>query len=107
MKTYKVKWTTSAVFDLHQIIQYISSQNPLSAKKIFQGIKIRAKNLQKNPRRGRFVPELKAHSILNYQEIFYKPWRIIYRIDEEKVFIFAVIDGRRDLEDILLERLIH
>jgi toxin ParE1/3/4 len=33
------------------------------------------------------------------------PWRIIYRIATPSVFVMTVIDGRRNVEDILLERL--
>ena len=36
-----------------------------------------------------------------------KPYRIIYRIEEDTVTVLAVLDGRRDLEDLLLERLIR
>jgi toxin ParE1/3/4 len=32
-------------------------------------------------------------------------WRIIYRIDESMVYVTAVFDSRRNLEDLLLERL--
>ena len=56
------------------------------------------------PQRGRIVPELQAQGILSYHELIHSPWRIIYRIAERDVYILSVLDARRNLEDILLER---
>ncbi len=36
-----------------------------------------------------------------------RPWRIVYRIETESVLVLAVLDGRRDLRSLLLERLVH
>jgi len=36
-----------------------------------------------------------------------RPWRVIYRIEAERVYVVAVIDGRRNVEDILLARLLR
>ena len=46
-------------------------------------------------------------NILSYREMICLPWRSIYRIMENKVWILAVIDGRRNVEDILLERFVE
>ena len=35
------------------------------------------------------------------------PWRIVYKEQQEKIFIVAVFDGRRNIEDILLRRLLR
>ena len=56
------------------------------------------------PEKGRIVPELEFFHIRTYREIIESPWRIIYRIEEQKAHILAVIDGRRNVEDILLQR---
>jgi len=39
--------------------------------------------------------------------MIYKRWRIIYKIDDEKVYILIVVDSSRNLEDILFQRLIR
>jgi plasmid stabilization system protein ParE len=53
------------------------------------------------------VPELAHFGIRNWRELIVKPYRIIYRIDEDTVNVLAMLDGRRDLQDLLLERLIR
>jgi len=103
---FTVYWTETAQKDLVGIIDYISIDSVESALKIFEKLKKEAEELDNFPYRGRIVPELKYHNIESYRELIISPWRIIYRIEDEKVFILAVFDGRRNFEDILLDRFI-
>jgi len=41
-----------------------------------------------------------------YREVFYKYWRIIYRIENDLVKILLIIDARMDFEELLYEKLI-
>ncbi|WP_363321015.1 type II toxin-antitoxin system RelE/ParE family toxin [Desulfobacula sp.] len=52
------------------------------------------------------VPELQGQGIFQYREIIITPWRLIYRIAEQRVFVLSVIDSRQNIEDVLLMRLI-
>ena len=63
-------------------------------------------NLYYFPQRKRVVPELQQIGILKYKEIIYERWRIIFKIDNTKVYVLLVVDSRRNLEDILFQRLI-
>jgi Txe/YoeB family toxin of Txe-Axe toxin-antitoxin module len=58
------------------------------------------------PLKGRIVPELKIFNIDIYREIIENPWRIIYRVQDKEVIILSVIDGRRNIEDIIFEKLL-
>lgn len=40
-----------------------------------------------------------------YRELIVSRWRLFYRIAGESVYVLARIDSRRNVEDILLERL--
>ena len=104
MKRFKVEWSRPASKDLLNIIEHISQENIDAAIRIFQTIKSKCNTLNQSPERGRVVPELKACGIFSYRELVISPWRIIYRVSDQKVFILAVIDSRRDIEDILIER---
>jgi plasmid stabilization system protein ParE len=107
MKRFKVEWSRPASIDLLNVIEYISQENIDTAIRIFEPIKSRCKTLKRSPERGRVVPELKAYGIFSYRELIVSPWRIIYKISDQKVFILAVIDSRRNIEDILIERFIE
>jgi len=93
--------------DLIEIIEYISIDSPADALKILQKIKKMASSLHSLPERGRVVPELQDQAILIYREIVIPPWRIIYRISDNDVYVLTVLDARRNVEDILLKRLAY
>ena len=106
-KNYKVLWAKAAEEDLKSIIEYICVDSPSAARDSLNKIKAKASNLCSFPQRGRVVPELKDHGILQYRELIIPPWRVIYRISEEQVYVLLVIDSRRNVEDVLLERLVR
>ena len=104
MKRFGVEWAQPASKDLENIIDYVSQDNVDNAITIFEKIKSKCNTLNRFPDRGRIVPELKAYGILGYRELIISPWRVIYRTSEQKVYVLAVIDSRRNMEDILIER---
>ncbi len=103
---YQVVWTKSAVSDLEGIVDYIAESNPLTAKSIFANLKKQVETLSYSAQRGRHIPELQEQGILLYRELVIYPWRLMYRIHERTVYILAIIDSRRNIEDILLKKLI-
>ncbi len=104
--THTVPWTETAYTDLESIIEYISIDNMDNALHILHKIKEKAETLYSFPDRGRIVPELKFHNIESYRELILDPWRILYKIEKDTEYVMSVIDGRRNMEDILLERLL-
>ena len=101
---YTVKWTDIAKKDLTGIIEYIAEDNKTNAKNILKKIRKKADDLKTFPHRGKIPPEFKYHNMEHYREIIYDPWRIFYIIENDSVYIISVIDGRRNVEDILLHR---
>ena len=104
-KKYEVIWSKVAENDLKKIIEYLIEESPSIALKIFKDIKQRASKLYTFPERGRIVPELQDQGILQYRELIISPWRILYRITDNNVYVLSVLDSRRNIEDILLKRL--
>ncbi len=98
-----VVWSAAAAADLEAILDYIAADDPSTAARIFMRIRKAASKLKVMPDRGRVVPELREHGITAYREVISPPWRIIYRAGK-RVHVLAVIDGRRNLEDVLLDR---
>ena len=106
-KTYDIVWAETAENDLRSIIEYIAKDNPSQAPKFFDKIKCATSNLSHSPHRGRIIPELHKQGIAQYRELIISPWRVMYRISGKSVFVVSVLDSRRNVEDILLERLIQ
>ena len=106
-RTLRVQWAEAAVRDLEELMGYIAADSPLNAERVLDKLERRAGTLESSPARGRVVPELAHFGIRSWRELIVKPYRIIYRIDEGTVNVLAVLDGRRELQDLLLERLIR
>jgi toxin ParE1/3/4 len=104
---HQVLWTDEAVEDLEEIVGYLAADSPLNARNLLARLRSRAEALETSPRRGRVVPELARFAIRSWRELVVKPYRVVYRVGETEVFVLAVFDGRRDLEDVLLERLVR
>jgi hypothetical protein len=64
-------------------------------------------SLSEMPERGHYPPELERLGIYQYLEIHLRVYRIIYRVIRPDVFVHAVLDGRRDIQELLYQRLIR
>ena len=105
-QTYGVTWSETAERDLLAIVEYIADDSPQRAYDMFKELRKKASSLRTFPDRGRVVPELQQQGITQYRELIITPWKIIYRISESEVYVLSVLDSRRNVEDILLRRLI-
>ncbi|MCK4905835.1 type II toxin-antitoxin system RelE/ParE family toxin [bacterium] len=104
MHKYKVIWSHVAEGDLSKIIEYIAKDSIDNALTVFHKIKDKCSRLFTFPNRGRIVPELQDYGILLYRELIIEPWRIIYRVSDNYVYVLSAIDSRQNVEDILLNR---
>ncbi len=101
---YAVTWTSIARSDLTEIFEYLAIENTHKALQVLGKIEEQIKQLNTYPESGRVIPELGKHSITKYRELIINPWRVFYKIEKADVYILAVVDGRRNIEDILLKR---
>lgn len=94
--------------DLFEIYRFVALNDSISnADKLIKNLKLRCLTLNELPNRGHKLPELEYLEGKDFLEIHYKPYRIIYAITENIVFIYCVLDGRRDLKDLLNKRLLR
>jgi len=105
-KIYSVNVTQNAENDLDEIILYIAQDNTQTALKILDRLQKKIYSLKNYPERGRRVPELLDKNIKDYRELIETPWRIIYKIENNDVHVLMVIDGRRNVNDILMKKLL-
>ena len=91
-----ITFAESAVKDLDDLRSwYAYQQIPAVGKKLIGEILSLIERLGAFPESGRIVPEFR---IANLREIIYSPFRIIYRLDENKVRIVRVWRIERLLE---------
>ncbi len=105
-KTFRVVWADVARHDLDEIADYIHRDSPAAALRLVERIEQRASALETMPSRGRVPPEPIRFRVRLYHEILIPPYRLLYRIHEDSVAVLGVFDGRRDLEDVIIGRLL-
>ena len=106
IEPYIVNITANAKNDLRNIIFFISQNNPQTALKILEKIEARINTLDHFPNRGGYVPELLKKNIKEYRQLIEAPWRIIYSIEKNVVNVLVIIDSRRNVQDVLMQRLL-
>ena len=92
----KIYWSPLAFEQLENIFEYISKESDAAAHKLVERILKKVVTLSKYPERGRKVPEANREEI---REVFESEYRIIYRIEPDKVFILSIRNFKQLLPD--------
>lgn len=100
-----IRWTEQAALDLQTITRHLSEHSPQAAHSFLDRLDKAVLQLTSLPRSGRVVPELERQNIRRYREVILTPWRLFYEAREDTVIVLAIIDGRRNIQDVLLGRL--
>jgi addiction module RelE/StbE family toxin len=101
-----VKMTQNAENDLDEIIMFIAKNNPRTSLEIMERIQNKIRTLDHFPNRGGYVPELLARNMKQYRQITEPPWKIVYKIKDNVVTILAIVDSRRNLQDVLIKKIL-
>lgn len=103
----RVVWSRQARDDLLELVTFVGADSPTNAAAMLGRIEEAAASLGEHAERGRVLPELQAVGLAAWREVLIKPFRLVYRVDGGVVLVGGVIDGRRDLGDVLLGRLLR
>jgi toxin ParE1/3/4 len=107
LKRFEVSLTEDAARDLEEIFDYIAEHDdPSKAGYVLDRIEEVVERLATFPDRGSHPKELLALGIRDYRQTFFKPYRVIYRVVEQRVYIYLIADGRRDMQTLLARRLL-
>jgi toxin ParE1/3/4 len=108
MKRHRVLVTAAAARDIADIHAYVAKQDgDRRASQLLDRIEAVLGKLAKLPLRGNHPKELAALGIRDYRETRFKPYRVIYRVIEDSVYVLLVIDGGRDMQSLLARRLLE
>lgn len=78
---YTVILSPKAVGDLEAIVRFIALDNSEAARKVGKALLNKTKELAQFPYRGQVVSEFNSPDI---RQVILKPYRIIYRVEEDK-----------------------
>jgi toxin ParE1/3/4 len=102
-----VSLTKDAERDLEEIYVYIAEHDSrASADHVLNRLVKATEALTTSRDRGAYVNELRSLGISEYRQVFFKPYRLIYRVHSKLVIIYVITDGRRDMGSLLTRRLL-
>jgi len=102
---FDVQLTAGAALDLEDIHDDISERrSSAEADDVLKRIERASGGRSEHPHRGSYPRELLDLGIRDYREVFFKPYRIIYRVVGSNVYVLLIADGRRDMQTLLQRR---
>jgi len=105
---FEVLMTEDAERDLQELYSYIAeNDSPGKADALLNRIEGVIETLTSQPNRGTVPRELSALGVHEYRQLSYKPYRVIYRVIDNSVYIYLIADGRRDFQTLLTQRLLR
>ncbi len=104
--TYAIVYTDDAGQDLEDIYDYVAEHDGFArADGLLEHLIETVARLATHPERGNVPKELRALGITDFRELHYKPYRIIYEVDGDRAVVHGILDGRRDMQTLLQQRL--
>ena len=105
---HEIIWSKDAGDELLEIISYIKNNSgKITAKKIFQKIQNEIKRVSENAAGRRISPLLKKFGINDIHQLNIKPWILYYKTEDNIMKIISIVDGRRNLEEVLYKKIIE
>lgn len=102
---YKIEWAPVAERDLHEILEYIARRDTVeAATAVYQTMMGKVEKLCFHPTRCRIPPELSKLGVREYRELVISPYSMFFRLTGRTVGVVAILDRRRDLEEVMIQR---
>jgi len=90
----RVDWSNLARDDLDDLVRYISRDSTFYAHRFGEKVVLATRRLGSFPESGRTIPEAEDKTL---REIIVQGYRVMYRLETDRVLILAVMHGSRDL----------
>jgi toxin ParE1/3/4 len=106
--SYRVFLTDDATRDLEELYDYFTHHDvPGKADYVLTQLEKAFSGLSAFPDRGVYPKELAELGIRDFREVFFKPYRIVYSVRDNNIYVLLIVDGRRDLQALLQRRLLE
>ena len=94
---FEVEWSPEAARDVEGIKDYIRRDSEFYARIVAEKIIGVGRKIETFPKAGRIVPEINDETL---RERSVYSYRVIYRLEEDRVLVVAVIHGKRLLSSL-------
>ena len=105
----KIDWTSDGINSLNEILDYYKHRSGENvANNIYDKIIQEINLLEIEELKTKQTQELKDIGIYDVFELTINPWKVYYKIsdDNKRAYILFVLDGRRNIEEILISKVI-
>ena len=92
---------------LELYVWLLGTESQERADRLLGGLRDGCMSLAGFSGRGRKVPEMVRLGESGILETIHRPWRIVYEILGGVVYVYAVVDSRRDMQAFLERRLLR
>ena len=104
---HEVRLTAGAERDLEAIYDHLRRHESTAvANVMLDRLVAVAETLNELPERGSHPDELLALGIREYRQVIFEPYRLVYRVLGDVVYVYLIVDGRRDMQSLLARRLL-
>jgi len=101
-----VIWSKDAADELAEIVSYIKNNSgKITAGNVYKKITDKVNDASENAEGRRIAPLLRELGIIDTHQINVNPWVIYYRVENNTMIIISIIDGRRNLGEILYKKI--
>ncbi len=90
----RVEWSDYASDDLDELVRYISRDSEIYARLFAERVVLTTQRLKDFPESGRMIPEVENQTL---REIIVQGYRVMYRVETDRVLVLAVMHGSRDI----------
>ncbi len=102
-----VVFSRGARQDFLKIYRYIKNAGrPETARRLSEQLTETCRSLSENPERGHVPEEIEGIGGLSCRQLVIKGYRIIYEMIGRTVVIHGIIDGRRNISEVMRQRLL-
>jgi plasmid stabilization system protein ParE len=105
----KIEWTPDGIDSLNEILEYYRDKAGENVSKaIYEKIIKEIELLETEKIRTKRTQELTEIGIFDVYELVINPWKVYYKIsgDNKKAYVLFILDGRRNLEEVLMSKVI-
>lgn len=95
----QIIWSNTALDNLNIILEFIALENMLAAKDLAAHVFTATDRLLEHPCSGKKIKELID---LDYRQLLVNPLRIIYKVHQDNVQIYHVVQQERELKKYLI-----
>lgn len=92
----RVVWSERALARLQQLHDYIARDQPINARRVIARLLDREAQLATHAHSGRVVPEYDDTAV---RELIETPYRIVYRMEAQRVVVLSVRHGAEQLPE--------